>query len=72
MTPISLATNTPGPAISVGDHPEAIVITPDGKTVYVTNGAGPNGDVTPVNTLTHQAGPAIKVGNQPTIIAITP
>ena len=37
MTPIEVATNTPGAEIKVGVFPAGVAITPDGKTVYVTN-----------------------------------
>jgi DNA-binding beta-propeller fold protein YncE len=35
VTPIATATNTPGPPIQVGDGPDGVAMTPDGKTVYV-------------------------------------
>jgi YVTN family beta-propeller protein len=41
----------------------AIVITPDGKTVYVANFL--SGTVTPITTATNIAGPAIPVGSDP-------
>src|SRR5215472_8962236 len=37
VTPIRTATNTALPPIKVGPNPEALAITPDGKTVYVAN-----------------------------------
>ena len=37
VTPIATATNTAGPPITVGNDPNAIAITPDGKTAYVAN-----------------------------------
>src|SRR5262249_40189889 len=37
VTPITVATNTPGIPIPAGNSPEAIAITPDGTTAYVTN-----------------------------------
>ena len=37
VTPIDLATNTPGEEIKVGVNPKGIAITPDGKTAYVVN-----------------------------------
>ena len=46
MTPIDLATNTAGTPISLGTptypaaYPNAVAITPDGKTAYVANGIG--------------------------------
>ena len=69
VTPISTATNTPGPAIPAGALPDGIVITPDGKTAYVANG---DGTVTPISTATNTPGPAIPAGAAATAIAITP
>jgi len=46
------------------------VITPDGRTVYVTN-LGSN-TVTPISTATNKAGHAIRTGKTPVAIAITP
>jgi DNA-binding beta-propeller fold protein YncE len=73
VTPISTATNAPGKPIPVGFGPSnftgGIVITPDGKTAYVTTGSG----VTPINTATNTPGKPIHVGNSSTpAIAITP
>jgi YVTN family beta-propeller protein len=59
-----------GPAIRVGTQPEAIAITPDGKTAYVANEK--SGTVTPVDTATNTARAAIKVGAGPDAIAIAP
>jgi len=70
VTPIATATNTAGPPITVGNYPDAIAITPDGKTAYVANWN--SGTVTPIATATNTAGPAIPVGSQPENIAITP
>ena len=36
VTPIATATNTAGTPITVGSDPDAIAITPDGKTAYVS------------------------------------
>jgi YVTN family beta-propeller protein len=70
VTPVDLATRRAGPAIRVGSSPQAIAITPGGRTAYVAN-AG-SGTVTPINTATHRPGPPIKVGAGPRAIAITP
>ena len=67
---VSVATNTAGAAIKVGDGPGAIAITRNGKTAYVANLS--SGTVTPISTATNEAGPAIKVGDEPWAIAITP
>jgi len=63
VTPVNTATGTPGKPTQVGaggacwDCPDQIVITPDGKTVYVTTGSG----VTPINTATNRPGKPIHV-----------
>ena len=70
VTPVNLVTRRAGPAITVGADPQAIAITPDGKTAYVTDSG--SGTVTPINTVTRRAAPAIAVGADPRAIAITP
>ncbi len=37
VTPINLATGTPGKPIPVGDAPQAIAIDPEGTAAYVAN-----------------------------------
>ena len=69
----STAENDAGPPIPVGTHPDAVAITPDGKTAYVVNFGSDN--VTPINTATDTAGATgtwISVGSEPDAIAITP
>jgi DNA-binding beta-propeller fold protein YncE len=74
VTPISTATGTPGKPIPVGFGPDTftpeIVITPDGKTAYVTTGSG----VTPISTATNTPGKPIHVVGSTFghAIAITP
>ena len=63
VTPIATATNTAGPPITVGSRPDAIAITPDGKTAYVANNG--SGTVTPIATATNTARTPIKVGPSP-------
>ncbi|MGH3222221.1 MAG: hypothetical protein ACRDPY_26600 [Streptosporangiaceae bacterium] len=70
VTPIDLATGTPGHPITVGNYPEGIAITPDGKTAYVTDFN--QGSVTPIHLATGAPGPPITVGKEPEGIAITP
>src|SRR5262245_55812191 len=70
VTPIGLTTRRAGKPIKVGANPQAIAITPDGKTAFVAN-YGSN-SVTPINTSTRRAGAPIPVGKQPRAIAITP
>ena len=71
VTPISTANGTPGKPIHVGGSLRApavirywarflgrIVITPDGKTAYVSTGSS----VTPISTATGTPGKPIHVG----------
>ena len=70
VTPIEVATSEPGAEIKVGSGPEAIAITPDGKTAYVTNAGSDS--VTPIELATNKPSTEIKVGSTPDGIAITP
>ena len=70
VTPITLATDTPGTPIAVGDAPVGIAITPDGTKAYVTNQAADT--VTPITLATSTPGSTIHVGDSPMGIAITP
>ncbi len=73
-----LASAGSGPPISVGPGTYSvdfttIVLTPDGKTAYVTGYAA--NEVTPISTATNTAGPPgqpIVVGYSPQAIALTP
>jgi YVTN family beta-propeller protein len=69
VIPIRTATNTALAPVKVGRIPQAIAITPDGKTAYVVSQFG---TVTPIRTATNTALPPVKVGRGPTAIAITP
>jgi DNA-binding beta-propeller fold protein YncE len=70
LTPIPSATNVPGKPISVGavGGPQAMAITPDGKTIYL---GWPNA-VLPVSTVTDTAGKPVQLGQMPSQILITP
>jgi len=70
VTPIGLTTHRPGKPVKVGANPQAIAITPNGKTVYVLDWG--SAAVTPISTATNRAGPAIRVGSYPFAIAIAP
>ncbi len=70
MTPITVATDSPGPAIDVGNEPDALAVTPDGSTLEVVNYT--DGTVTPITTATDTIGTDINVGNDPLGIALTP
>ena len=83
---INTATNTALKPITVGLGVNAIAVTPDGKTVYVSSGAriisgtvcgsgGPQTGaytVTPISTATNKPGKPINAGRSPGAIAITP
>jgi YVTN family beta-propeller protein len=73
VTPVDLATGTAGHPITVGTEPEAVAITPDGTTAYVTNAA--SNTVSPIDIATNTAGSPIAVNGispAPDAIAITP
>jgi DNA-binding beta-propeller fold protein YncE len=70
MVPINTAsttTNTAGPAIPVGKQPNSLVITPDGRTAYVSG----RSTITPVELATGRPGPPISVGPGTYLIAFT-
>ena len=83
---INTATNTALKPITVGLGVNAIAVTPNGKTVYVSSGAritngtvcgsvGPQtgaNTVTPISTATNMPGKPINAGESPGAIAITP
>jgi YVTN family beta-propeller protein len=71
VTPINTATNKPGTAIPTGGSSFAMVITPNGKKVYV-NGFNGGGTVLPISTATNKAGTAIVVARVPDALAVTP
>ena len=71
VTPISVATDTAGRSIQVGNSVlQGIAITPDGKTVYVASTF--DHSVTPITVATNVAEPPIAVSIDPDAIAITP
>ena len=70
VTPIDVATNTPGTPIPVGNFPFGVAVTPDGATAYVANLS--SNSVTPITVATNTAGTAIPVGTTPSALAITP
>jgi hyaluronoglucosaminidase len=65
---IDTKTNTVGRFIKVGPRPSALVVTPNGKTVYALSAAG----VTPINAVTKKAGSLIKLSSSLFAMAITP
>jgi YVTN family beta-propeller protein len=70
VTPVNLTSRKAGKAIGVGTDPQAVVVTPNGRTVYVANSG--SGTVTPIDTATGRAGPPIPVGTDPVALAVTP
>jgi DNA-binding beta-propeller fold protein YncE len=74
VIPVSTATNTAGKPIRIGvPVVEVMAITPDGKTLYVTNYEGRPGDrIVPIRTATNRPGPPIHVGSPAEALAVTP
>jgi YVTN family beta-propeller protein len=70
VTPIDVATGTPGTPITVGGYPYGIAIAPDGATAYVTDIIG--NIVTPIDLATQTAEPAIHGVSDDLTIIITP
>ncbi len=75
VIPVRTRTGRLGSPIRVGHNPEAMAITPDGKTAYVTSET--TATVTPIRTATNTALRPIRVGSpgpypDPEAIAITP
>ncbi len=70
LVPINTATSKPGREIRVGCFEGDLVITPNGKTIYIVCPVG--NAVIPVNTHTGKAGRRIRVGDFPGPIAVTP
>lgn len=70
VTPVNLVTRRAGTPVKVGAGPDAIAVSPDGKTAYVACAGA--GTVVPINTATGRPGHPIPVGRRPTSIAITP
>ncbi len=68
VTPLHLATATAGKAITVGNGPTGIAVTPDGGTVFVTNLDSLS--VTPINVASNQALAAIPVPGGPIAIVV--
>ncbi|HEV2371270.1 MAG TPA: YncE family protein [Streptosporangiaceae bacterium] len=72
VTPITIATDSPGQPIRVGDNPVSIRIAPDGKTAYVVNTG--SATVTPITTATNTPEQPIKFNSQGELLdaAVTP
>jgi YVTN family beta-propeller protein len=77
VTPIDLATNTPGKPIKASGEIVAMAIAPDGKTAYVATGVSttvtPSAQaVQPIDLVTNTAGKPIDLTWPPGPIVITP
>ena len=72
VTPISIATNTPGKPIKAGSGPTTMEITPNGKMIYAVDSGPLLGTVTPISTAANAPGKPIKVGKGAYGAAITP
>ncbi len=70
VIPLSTATNTPGEPVAVDKTAIAQAITPDGKTLYLSDAGSGNG-VIPFATATNTFGRLIKISDG-TVIAVTP
>jgi DNA-binding beta-propeller fold protein YncE len=71
VTPVNLATNTPGKPITVSGEPVAMAIALDGKTAYMINGF-PSRTVTPIDLATNTPGKPITLSGEPVAMAIAP
>jgi YVTN family beta-propeller protein len=67
---IDTATNTVVTTVGVGNTPEEVAVTPDGKHAYVTNSGSNN--VSVIATATNAVGATVTVGNKPFGVAVTP
>jgi YVTN family beta-propeller protein len=67
---LHLRTGRLGRRIHVRRDPEAMAITPDGRTLYVASDT--SGTVTPIRTATWTALRPIRAGQQPGAVAVTP
>jgi DNA-binding beta-propeller fold protein YncE len=70
ITPITIATNTPGTPIQMSTNAQSLAVTPDGETLYASTDKG----VMPLNIATNTFGTVIPVGvgRGYTALAITP
>src|SRR5580704_11744222 len=70
VTPVNTRTHIAGSPIVIGGGAQSIVVTPNGKTVYVPNGV--LNTVTPIRTAANTALPPIPVGSEPFAMVVTP
>ncbi len=67
---IDTATQTVAATIAVGDDPDGVAVSPDGRAAYVSNFLSDN--VTVIDTQGNQAVATIAVGTGPVGLAVTP
>lgn len=67
---IHLASKTKAGTIAIGDTPSGMALSPDGSTIYVTNGASPSGALVIANTSGGGSPISITAGNQPVDVAL--
>jgi DNA-binding beta-propeller fold protein YncE len=70
VTPVATATGKPGRPIPVGRFPDALAVTPDGRTLFAASETG--NTVTPVSLPAGMAGRPIRAGPNPQALAVTP
>jgi predicted alpha-1,2-mannosidase len=70
VTPVDLVTEAAGAPIPVGREPEAAVMSPDGRRLYVADQG--DGVVSVIDTASEEVAAKAKAGSQLTGIAITP
>jgi DNA-binding beta-propeller fold protein YncE len=67
---LSGGASTAAKTFAVGTFPDAVTVTPNGKTALVANYG--DGTVTPINLLSGKVLPAIQAGSGPAGVAVTP
>src|SRR5215470_3724231 len=70
VTPVATATGRPGRPIPVGSFPDALAVTPNGRTLFAASETG--NTVTPVNLPADRAGRPIQAGPNPQALVVTP
>jgi DNA-binding beta-propeller fold protein YncE len=70
VTPVVTATGRPGRPVPVGSFPDALAVTPDGRTLFAASQTG--NTVTPVSLPAGRAGSPIRAGPNPQALVVTP
>jgi hyaluronoglucosaminidase len=66
---LCIATSTPLKTLTVGDGPDAVAVSPDGRTAYVANGE--SSTVTPVRIAGSKALKPVKAGPKRSAMTFT-